>query len=195
MNLIDYLQKGISYEEYLEKVKTQMNQMKEEGDPKDYVQYYFLGLTRMERWNKTFELSDEQKALLNTIQPNFSLLTISEGWCGDASQILPIIEITSKELGVSHQIVFRDENPDLMNKYLTDGAKSIPIIIGVDDTGSELFHFGPRPVHGMELLKKHKENPESYTTQDFQKEVHQYYTKNKGVDIFNEFIQKITKEG
>lgn len=191
MNLQAYLDKGISYDEYLEKVKFQMNEMKAEGDPKNYVQYYFLGLTRMERWNKTFQLSDEQKDRLNTISSDFKLLSISEGWCGDASQILPIIEKIASEKGIEHKIVFRDENPELMSAYLTDGAQSIPIIIGVNQDGSEKFRFGPRPKEGMEFLKKHKENPEAYPSHDFHKDLHQYYTQNKGQDIFNELLDKI----
>lgn len=191
MNLQTYVDKGISYSEYLDAVKAQMNQMKEEGDPKDYVQYYFLGLTRMERWNKTFELTSVQKEELQSIKPDFSFLSISEGWCGDASQILPIIEKIAIELGVKHQIVFRDENPELMDAYLTEGAKSIPIIIGVKSDGSEKFHFGPRPAKGMEFLYKHKEDPENYTTHEFHKDLHQYYTQNKGLDIFNELVAKI----
>ncbi|MET3731747.1 thioredoxin family protein [Moheibacter stercoris] len=191
MNLQTYVNKEISYSEYLDVVKAQMNQMKEEGDPKDYVQYYFLGLTRMERWNKTFELSTDQKEVLKSIQTDFEFLSISEGWCGDASQILPIVDKIAIELGVNHRIVFRDENPELMDAYLTDGAKSIPMIIGVKSDGSEKFHFGPRPSAGMEFLYKHKQDPESYTTQDFHKDLHQYYTQNKGMDIFNELIAKI----
>src|SRR5690606_32392659 len=126
MNLQTYVNKGISYSEYLGVVKAQMNQMKEEGDPKDYVQYYFLGLTTIERCNNTFELSTDQKEVLKSIQTDFEFLSISEGWCGDASQILPIVDKIAIELGVNPRIVFRDENPELMDAYLTDGAKSIP---------------------------------------------------------------------
>jgi thiol-disulfide isomerase/thioredoxin len=193
MNLLTYIEKGISYENYLVKVQEQMNQMKEEGDPKGYVQYYSLGITRMERWNKIFQLSDEQKSKLKlkTISTNFQLLTISEGWCGDASQILPIAEVIMNELGVSHRIVFRDENPELMDEFLTDGARSIPILIGVDKDGKEIFRFGPRPAYGMDLLLKHKENPEEYSANEFHKELQQFYNQDKGEAIFNELIEKI----
>lgn len=191
MNLLGYLEKGISYVQYLEKVETQMNQMQAKGDPKGYVQYYSLGLTRMERWNKTFKLSEEQKSLLKNITPDFQVLTISEGWCGDASQILPIVELIFQELGVEHKIVFRDENPELMDEFLTEGARSIPIIIGVDKEGNEIFRFGPRPSYGMELLKKNKENPEEYSTHQFHKDLQVFYNQDKGASIFNELLEKI----
>jgi hypothetical protein len=191
MNLIPYLEKGISYEDYLIKVKDQMDQLQSEGDPNAYVQYYSLGLTRMERWNKTFQLSDDQISRLEKITPNFQVLTISEGWCGDASQILPIVDIIFKQLGVEHKIVFRDENLELMDEFLTHGARSIPIVIGVDKEGNEIFRFGPRPVYGMELLKKNKENPEEYSTHQFHKDLQIFYNQDKGKAIFNELFEKI----
>jgi len=191
LNLIPYLEKGISYEYYLIRVKYQMDHLQSEGDPNAYVQYYSLGLTRMERWNKTFQLSDDQISRLEKITPNFQVLTISEGWCGDASQILPIVDIIFKQLGVEHKIVFRDENLELMDEFLTHGARSIPIVIGVDKEGNEIFRFGPRPVYGMELLKKNKENPEEYSTHQFHKDLQIFYNQDKGKAIFNELFEKI----
>jgi len=189
MNLLPYLQKGIEYAGYIQKVNEQLQKLKTEGDTSGYAHYYELGLARMERIHKTFQLNDEQKKALKDIDPNFELLTISEGWCGDASQILPVADVVMKELGVQQKIVFRDENPELMDAYLTDGARSIPILIGVDTSGYELFRFGPRPAHGMDLLRKHKENPEAYNADQFHKDLQVWYNQDKGESIVRELVQ------
>ncbi len=43
------------------------------------------------------------------------------------------------------RIIFRDDNPELMNRYLTNGSKSIPKLIAFDKANSELFTWGRDP--------------------------------------------------
>jgi len=183
INYNKYLQKGIFYTTYLEKVKNDIL------EKKPLFEYSELNIKRMERLNKTFHLTEDQAKKLNSLDNNFSILIISEGWCGDASQILPIINAIANELRVEMRIVFRDENEELMEQYLTNSSKSIPIIIIVDtNANKEIAHWGPRPMAGKELLRKHKESKEQYDADVFHIELQKYYNTNKGEDIFNEFI-------
>jgi len=191
MNLLTYLEKGLNYPDYLRKIEGQLDDLEKSGDEKGYGKYYSINLKRIERLDKSFELSDEQKEKLKSVPTNFRLLTISEGWCGDAAQSMPVINVMMNELGVDQKIVLRDENPELMDAYLTDGARSIPIYIGLDDNGEEIFRFGPRPREGMKMLKKHKENPEVYTDDDFHKDLQVWYNQDKGKAIFEEFLEAI----
>lgn len=188
MNLLEYVEKGLSYPEYLNKIEEQLVEIEAAGDPKSYAKYYSINLKRIKRLDKNFSLTDEQKEKLNQINSDFKLLIITEGWCGDAAQVMPVINVMMNEISVEQKIVFRDENPELMNEFLTDGAKSIPILIGVNKEGNELFRFGPRPQHGMELLKKHKENPQEYTDEQFHQDLQLWYNQDKGVSIFEEFV-------
>lgn len=191
MNLRAYLEKGYSYPDYLKKIEDQLFDLNQLGDEKGISKYYSMNLKRIERLSKTFELTEKQKEQLKPIIPNFQLLVISEGWCGDAAQSMPVVNAIMDELGVEQKIVFRDENPELMNTYLTDGAKSIPMFIGVDPEGNEVFHFGPRPVAGMEMLAKHKENPEVYTADEFHKDLQVWYNQDKGESTFHELLAVI----
>lgn len=191
MNLMPYLQKGYSYENYLEKIKNQFKELEKAKEKSDYANYYSMNLKRMERLEKTFALSSEQKEIVKTINTDFKLLVISEGWCGDAAQSMPIVNQIVNELDIEQRIVFRDENPELMDKYLTDGAKSIPIYIGVNKDGSEVFRFGPRPKEGMEMLAKHKANPDAYTADEFHKDLQIWYNQNKGESIVSEFVRTV----
>lgn len=79
--------------------------------------------------------------------PARKLLVIAEDWCGDASSTIPVVARLAEEVpGLELRIIRRDEHPDVMDRYLTNGSRSIPIVIALDDEFRELGHWGPRPV-------------------------------------------------
>lgn len=191
MNLTEYINKGLSYEDYITRVEDDLENEIENDDPKEYVQYYALGLQRMNRIFKTFSLNPAQEIRVKSTTNNLKLLVITEGWCGDASQILPVVEKLANALNVPTHYVLRDENLELMEKYKTNGAASIPIIIGVNEENEEAFRFGPRPQAGMEMLARFKSNPDTYSADDFHEDLQKYYNNNKGEDIVNEILDLI----
>jgi hypothetical protein len=74
------------------------------------------------------------------------LLVIAEDWCGDASNTIPILaKLTDVTPGLEVRIVQRDQHPELMDQYLTNGSRSIPIVIALDAELREIGHWGPRP--------------------------------------------------
>jgi hypothetical protein len=74
------------------------------------------------------------------------LLVIAEDWCGDASSTIPVLaRFADAAPGMELRILRRDENPELMDRYLTNGSRSIPIVIALDENHRELGHWGPRP--------------------------------------------------
>lgn len=191
MDLLNYINKGLTYENYIIRVEDDLEAEIENEDPKEIVQYYALGLQRMNRVYKTFELTPVQEKRVKETANNFKILTITEGWCGDASQIIPVVEKIANTLNVESKYILRDENLELMENYKTNNAISIPIIIGVAEDGSELFRFGPRPQYGMELLHRFKNNPDIYSAEEFHEDLQKYYNNNKGVEILNEILDLI----
>jgi hypothetical protein len=74
------------------------------------------------------------------------LLVIAEDWCGDASNTVPVMaRLVDLAPGLELRVIRRDENPELMDQYLTNGSRSIPIVIALDDRFQEIGHWGPRP--------------------------------------------------
>jgi hypothetical protein len=74
------------------------------------------------------------------------LLAIAEDWCGDASNTLPVLaRLAELAPGIELRLIGRDSHPDLMNRYLTNGTRSIPIVITLDEEFQEVGHWGPRP--------------------------------------------------
>lgn len=192
LNLNEFYNQAINYEAYIEKTEDQLEDLVEQGDPEGYVQYYSMGLQRMNRINKTFQFDQMIEKELEKVEiSDLKFLTITEGWCGDASQIVPVVHQLAQKLNIENRYISRDENLNLMENYKTNGSISIPIVIGLNGEGEEVFRFGPRPQHGMDLLKQHKENPDKYSKDDFHEDLQQYYNSNKGKDIVNEILALI----
>ncbi len=73
-------------------------------------------------------------------------LVIAEDWCGDASNTVPILaKLVDAIPGWELRVILRDQNPEVMDRYLTNGSRSIPIVIALDRELQELGHWGPRP--------------------------------------------------
>jgi hypothetical protein len=96
-----------------------------------------------------------QKKFFNAIQKTqvASLNLITEAWCLDASIILPLLKgIAIANPSMDIRLYLRDRNEDLMQLFLTNGSKSIPIVFGLDTFGQEVFRWGPRSARAKEVL-------------------------------------------
>jgi hypothetical protein len=149
-----------SYPEYRKRVSDLLLEGKSTGNEQsdDLTHYSTLNETRMNRLDKTMKITDENSLKLKSLKGEYIWLVISEGWCGDAAQILPIIHKMAEESGkIELKIVLRDENEALMNLFLTNKAKAIPIVIVIDkQTGDALGNWGPRPKGAADFIKNYK---------------------------------------
>ncbi|KAA9325682.1 thioredoxin family protein [Adhaeribacter soli] len=121
-----------------------------------------LNAQRTKRVHKTFALLPELRETLQQIPAKWDWLLITESWCGDGAQLVPAIaEIATASANIELTILLRDENPELMDLYLTNGGRAIPKLICQDaETGEPLFTWGPRPTAIQQKVKAFKtENP------------------------------------
>lgn len=156
----------------------------------EYLHYAKMNLRRMRRWDKTFQLDSDVVEKMKSLPPQ-NWWVITEGWCGDSAQNLPALEkmAASTEGNVKLRIILRDENPEIMQQYLTNGvSRSIPILVSFDAHGNQLFRWGPRPVPAQGLLTAWKADPVPMPFEDFELEMHTWYTKNKGHALQNEIL-------
>ena len=148
------------YLEYRKLVSDLLLENKSTGNEQsdDLTHYSTLNETRMNRLDKTMKITDENTLKLKSLKKEYIWLVISEGWCGDAAQLLPVVNKMASESGkIELRIVLRDENEDLMNLFLTNKSKSIPIVIIVDkQTGELMGHWGPRPKAAITLIQDYK---------------------------------------
>jgi Thioredoxin len=145
-----YLQKSITYEAYKQLVADLVAAGKATGPQQSeaLTHYSQLNVQRMHRVEKTIQILPEVREQMLRVSRPQTWLVLTEGWCGDASQSLPVMKALA-DLNPLIQVrtLLRDENPELMDRYLTNGvSRSIPRLIAVDPpTGTELFTWGPRP--------------------------------------------------
>ncbi|MDI5886839.1 thioredoxin family protein [Flavobacterium yafengii] len=149
-----------SYSEYKKLVSDLLLEGKSTGNEQseNLTHYSKLNETRMNRLDKTMKITDENNLKLKRLKSEYIWLVISEGWCGDAAQLLPIINKMAIDSGkIELRIVLRDENDELMKLFLTNKKKSIPMVIVVDKvTGSVLGKWGPRPKGATDLITDYK---------------------------------------
>ncbi len=193
--MLNYISKSITYIEYFTLIETLMKQGKTSGSnqTEEYLNYAKVNLARMQRLNKTVVLTDELKTELKKITKKYIWLVITEGWCGDAAQNIPILHFMEKENpNIEIRLVFRDENLDLMDKYLTNGGRSIPILICLEDeTCNEIFVWGPRPQIAQQFMIELKQQNTSKENTIIA--VQKWYNNDKTLTLQNEFVELFKK--
>lgn len=151
-----------------------------------YVEYVTLNKSRINRWLKKNPLSEETKEALQRISEPLQWILITEPWCGDAAHSTPIIHLMAEQSdNIDLQIVLRDQS-DLIDSYLTNGGKSIPILIVRDAEGNDLFTWGPRPEACQNLVMELKNSDASPQSKNMQ--VQMWYNKDQGQSIQRELI-------
>ncbi|MFT5844814.1 MAG: hypothetical protein ACI8QW_000688 [Saprospiraceae bacterium] len=189
------LEKALSFKEYIsliEKLHLE-NKATSFQDNEEFFAYSKLGLTRTLRIFKTIKLSPEISLKVTSIANNQTWLLITESWCGDASQTVPIIaKLASLNAQVELKIVLRDSNKGLMEHYLTNGAESIPILAILDKNLEETGRWGPRPEPAQKkvLAYKNLEEPKPPYS-ELSTELQKWYNKDKGALTQTELLEII----
>jgi hypothetical protein len=154
------LQKSHSYIKYRKIVSDLLLIGKATGNQQlhELTHYTQLNEVRMNRLDKKIVISEDNIQKLLQLKKQYVWLVISEGWCGDAAQILPVLnKMTAITPHIELKIVFRDENPELMNLFLTNGSKSIPkLIILNKEANKTCGNWGPRPKGATDLITSYK---------------------------------------
>jgi len=185
------LEKAISYSQYRTLIKTLLTQEKSTGlvQSDDLLNFSILNDKRMDRLDKTIKISEDTKTSIINLKNNFTFLVIAEGWCGDAAQIMPILnKIAESSTKIELKIVLRDENPELMNEFLTNGGKAIPKTIIVDNNNNVINSWGPRPSIATQMVKDYKDENGSLDA-EFKKNLQIWYNKDKGTNTQEDLVK------
>jgi len=184
-----YLQKAISYDAYKRLIDELVSAGKTTGPDQSgpMVHYTQLNQQRMHRVEKTIQVLPAVATQLLSVNRSRIWLVLTEAWCGDAAQSLPVIHALA-ELNplISLRLLLRDENLELIDRYLTNGvSRSIPKLIGVDAVTSDvLFTWGPRPSALQESFEGMRS--EGLPFDVIKEELQRWYNQNKTVMIEEE---------
>ena len=184
------IQNSHSYTEYRNIVSKLISEGKSTGHEQsaDLLHYSELNEVRMKRLEKTLKLDIEVEKTLQNLKSKQTWLVISEGWCGDAAQILPIIKLMSEASeNIDLKLVFRDENEELINLFLTNGSKSIPKLLVLDESFNLINHWGPRPEGAKNLIIEYKAN-HGIVDEAAKTALQKWYLEDKGISTMKEIV-------
>jgi hypothetical protein len=132
---------------------------------------------------------DELKALGRS----WNLMAIAEDWCGDAVNLVPIFaRLAEASPLIELRILKRDENPELMDLYLTNGSRSIPIVVIMDEEFRPVGHWGPRPAELQKFVIAEKRaglRPSS----EIYKDTRRWYARDRGETTLREVLQVMAR--
>lgn len=204
----NYLEKSISYQEY----RTLGQELLEKGtttngdNRPEILEYTNMNMYRMNRLDKTTKVNEKVKSALAALSSNekYYWVVLTESWCGDAAQIVPVMNKIAEEAGDTLEIRFllRDKNPDLIDEFLTNGGRAIPklIFIKEEKTGDTtklkiIDSWGARPAEAQTLVNEYKEkvkqNPKLEDFKGFSESLHSWYAKDKTQNTQNELAELI----
>ncbi len=108
---------------------------------------------RMEQSEARVVLDPEAVRFFRSLPRPLKVLVLAEDWCGDVIANLPVLGVLAREAGtLDVRILYRDENPDLMERWLSQGKyQSIPVFVFYDETFHELGHWIERPASVTDL--------------------------------------------
>ena len=157
-----------------------------------------LNQARMRRWDKTLKLSPAALRSVGTARSQ-TWLALTETWCGDAAQNLPAIAAMAAASGstIRLRLVLRDEHPVLMDRYLTQGSRSIPRLIAIDAQGQEIFNWGPRPAAAQAIVMEDKAKPVGARMpyEALKELVHRWYFADAALTVQAEFAALLLSAG
>ena len=182
-----YWNQAIDYDTYIRDTEEKIEHPKTDLEA-EKKEFYELGLQRMNRMMKVYKPLEEDLAALKAKNFKGKILIISEAWCGDASQCIPVVDQFFKGHN-EVRIFYRDGDTSLIDQFLTDGAQAIPKVLILDENYNVKNVWGPRTAYGTELLKKFKASPDTYPREEFYNDLQVYYAKNKGKDTIKEILE------
>lgn len=159
------------------------------------LHYTKMNVQRMNRVDKTAVLNEELLATIGEIEGKYRLLVITEGWCGDAAQIVPVINKMALVAPDKFELKFvlRDKNLPLIDAHLTNGGRAIPVLLILNEQGNLVLpKWGPRPVVLQEQILQWKQ--EGIEMPELAEKLHGWYAKDKTQATqqeFNELLKQL----
>lgn len=172
---------ALTYSEYLEHVEEELTKPAETEEELAMQNYTKLNATRIKRLDNTQEIPEEVKQSIQAISKKLDWIVLTEAWCGDAAQLVPVLnKLQELNSNIDMKILLRDSNLELMDRYLTNGGRSIPKLLVYDPEAEKVVGtWGPRPTGATKLMADYKA-AHGVIDDEVKKQLQQWYNKDKG---------------
>ena len=185
----DKIEQGMNFEEYYRFLEGLVDRNQTTGKEQDekLVEYTKLNFFRTKRMLKNTCIPEQKSTLVKSIDQDIYWVLLTEPWCGDAANTVPIIALLATlNIRIDLKIFLRDEHPELMNHYLTGGARAIPKLVCYDKNLVELGNWGPRPKILQTYINELKETNVP-SSDELKRQIQIWYNKDTGKSFLNEF--------
>jgi hypothetical protein len=191
----NYIENSMKHAEFIKLIDDLLLDGKTTGENQSEAMFNYgkLNRQRMQRLEKTIVINQSLKETALSVKRKMIWLIITEGWCGDAAQNIPIIEkIAAENSNIETRYVLRDENLGLMDQYLSNNARSIPKLICLDaETFEEIGTWGPRPQAAMDYFYAMK--TEGLEKPQMMENLQRWYLQDKEKSVQTEFENLLGK--
>lgn len=128
---------------------------------------------------------------LEEIGGRWRLIAITEDWCGDASNTVPVVaRLAEDSPRVELRVVERDANTELMDQYLTDGSRSIPVVVILNEDLEPAGHWGPRPEELQEFVISEKGKGDR-PVDEIYRDTRKWYARDAGETTLRELLDDL----
>ena len=181
-------------------MKTEQQYFEESTSMKDYMDAMSQLKEQSFAIYEHFELPEDAAFIEKLKNANLHILAITEDWCGDAMINNPIIRKVAEAANIEIRTALRDADTDLIDRYLTNGGRAIPMYLILNESGEVITTWGPRApqlqqlVMDMRATLPEKEDP---TFEDAQKELYENMRKQYVEDaqlwsyVYEDFKKKV----
>ncbi len=127
-------------------------------DPEVYIEDLDHHKNGFENIYNQFQVPNDDVFFTSIANQNLRAIIIAEVWCGHCMLNIPIFLKIAKQTGMPVKFLPRDENLELMDQYLTNGNRTIPIFIFIDESGNEVAKWGPMAPNTRRFVDHYKKD-------------------------------------
>ncbi len=190
------ISRSYTYDEYKKLVFSYAQEGKTSGEQlEERIAATLINAQRIKRIDKQCTINDDLSASIKRFSGQQKWILIIESWCGDGAQCAPVIaKIAAQSPNIRLELIFRDENLELMEHFLTNGSRSIPKLICINELKDKIVCvWGPRPQSIQEKVIEFKNNFPEVTHDELVKNIHLWYAQDKTKSIQSEFVVLLNK--
>ena len=185
---------GVSYANYKTKIDTILTTTDSNtlsADALEKFNFTKLNQTRIKRIDRTYVPGQEITEAIQKISTKQTWLFLTAVWCGDSAQNIPqLVKMAELNPLIKVRLIERDENLEIMDQFLTDGKRSIPKLIALNEAGEIIFTWGSRPA-AAQLVVRTAINS-GVEKKIWEEQLHLWYSRNRGKDLEEEMIKIVT---
>ena len=187
-----HLEAAQSYEAYRQMIDRLLADGKTTGPnhSEDMLTYTQLNVQRMSRLDKVVQLTEALQEQIASVSIPWTWVVLTEAWCGDAAQSIPVMnKMAEASSHITLKLLLRDEHPDVMDAYLTNGSRSIPKLVCLTESLRVVSTWGPRPAPAQQLMAEFKKQHPNEGYQALAKEMQLWYARDRTQAIQQEFTE------